>query len=644
MSLFIKKKEGGAAASAPPAEKDFSLLVARTTNAQGEESVSELLVPNGPQPKVNVEAGRRGLFIRKPKDIEKPARLPAVDVTDVVPVEDVPAAVEAPPAVQAASPSTSQFATPPADGLEASSRARNSSFSGLKFMDYQPSSDERAEPTLGTAPQSGDAAYTQDAAATREGPQARAAKTDDLASLFASKRTASATPKAAPTAKKKSLFGFPKKQKTASVPASDAQGKADSTDKAPAASPLFSRARKAQSDSQPKAPEKASAKVSRRAGPKDARAGELAILVSIEGHGNVFYVVTPNGLREAKAEELTYAASFSPDDHRYPVEAKSTYQHGVDIAMSEIGEDVRIVHSARSMGAVYATPTARIDESPVRLGPGQMLVEHVLKRNARPPGAFAVNLMLEDAASGRSLAILYYVSAQGDISAPQVSVNPSNLQFTLSEFLHKHGAADDADVLQLTNDRLAGTAGALSLYPNEAVWRGTPVRTLTWAAAAIAAIAALASGAYAGLQQVQIHALQQEARVINARVTEYDHKSDALISSSLNSFAQTQSLDVARLTDRAAALWVPRSTVSVDATAGHELYTLVMPVDSGEFFNNKPSVLRQLQNQNLQQLLGLTPPEGCTKNSPGVSGGVNVLQITVDCEAPADGAGRYRLD
>lgn len=644
MSLFIKKKEGGAAASAPPVEKDFSLLVARTTNAQGEESVSELLVPNGPQAKASTDAGRRGLFIRKPKDIEKPARLPAVDVTDVVPVEDTPAVAEAPSVVQAGATSPSQPATPPDDEPEASSRARKSSFSGLKFMDYQPSSDERSEPILRAAPQAGEDAATTEATAPRAASQSRAGKPDDLTSLFASKRAASANPKAAPTAKKKSLFGFPKNKKTTSAPPPDEAAKGDAPSQAQRGSTLFNRARKGLADAQATAPAKAVGKGSRRVGPKDASAGELAILVSIEGHGNVFYVVTPNGLREAKAEELTYAASFSPDDHRYPVEAKSTYQHGVDIAMSEIGEDVRIVHAARSMGAVYATPTARIDESPVRLGPGQMLIEHVLKRSARPPGAFAVNLMLEDAASGRSLAILYYVSAQGDISAPQVSVNPSNFKFTLSEFLHKHGAADDADVLQLTNDRLAGTAGALSLYPNEAVWRGTPVRTLTWAAAAIAAVAALASGAYGGLQQVQLHALQQEARVINARVTEYDHNSDALISGSLNSFAQTQSLDVARLTERAAALWVPRSTVSVDATASHELYTLVMPVDSGEFFNNKPSVLRQLQNQNLQQLLGLTPPEGCTKNSPGVSGGVNVLQITVDCEAPADGAGRYRLD
>lgn len=642
MSLFIKKKEGGASASAP-AEKDFSLLVARTTNAQGEESVSELLVPNGPQPKANSEAGRRGLFIRKPKDIEKPARLPAVDVIDVEAVERAAAVAKAPSAAPAEPSSVNKPVTSQTDRPEASSRAPKSGFSGLKFMDYQAPSDERAEPTLDAAPRA-DAAGEQDTSAPHESAQARAPKTDDLASLFANKRAGLATPKAASAAKKKSVFGFARTKKQVSSNPPDVQAERDASTKAQSASTLFSRARKGLADSQTKAAAKTVAKGSRRAGPKDARAGELAILVSIEGHGNVYYVVTSNGLREAKAEELTYAASFSPDDHRYPAEAKSTYQHGVDIAMSEIGEDVRIVHAARSMGAVYATPTARIDESPVRLGPGQMLVEHVLKRNARPPGAFAVNLMLEDAASGRSLAILYYVSAQGDISAPQVSVNPSNLQFTLSEFLHKHGAADDADVLQIGNDRLAGTAGALALYPNEAVWRGTPVRTLTWAAAAFAAVAALASGAYAGLQQVQMHSLHQEAQVLNARVAEYDHKSDALISSSLSSFAQTQSLDVARLTDRAAGIWVPRSTVSVDATATHELYTLVMPIDSGQFFNNKPSVLSQLQNQNLQQLLGLTPPEGCTKNSPGVSGGVNVLQITVDCEAPADGASRYRLD
>ncbi|KWU17830.1 hypothetical protein [Burkholderia cenocepacia] len=649
MSLFIKKKEGGAALS-PPTEKDFSLLVARTTNENGEESVSELLVPQKTSQDKAPEAGARGLFVRKPKDISSPARLPVVDVTDVDPVDipvDAGVAVPTPPAEAKPAAEAPQKAGP-----------RKASFSGLKFMDYQAPAEERQEPVLAAndAPV-GEASVDAPAAvsgghldgtgwaAPDAGAEVGRAKTDNLKAIFV-KKGAQASTAEVPAKQKKSFFG--RGSKTAAKTKADAApGNTGSTAKAAkaagaaAASTLFKRAKSSDKAAASAIPAVGTAK---RASSKTAKPGELPILVNIEGHGAVYFMVSDGGLREVKPEDLAFAASFSPDDHRFAIAAKATYQHAVDIAMSDIGEDVRIVLMAKATGAAYATAAARIDDSPVRLGPGVFLVEQVLKRNARPPGAFAVNLMLEDSASHRSLAILYYVNAQGDISAPQVSVNPTNFHFTLSEFLHKHGASDDADVLQISNAELAETAGELSLYPNEAVWRGTPVRTLAWAGVVMAMIAAIGTGAYAGFEKVQLGALHSEAKTVNARTADYDNKSGLLISSSLRSFAQTQSLDVGRLTDRAGALWVPRSKVSVEGNATHETYTLVMPVDSGEYFNNRPSVLAQLQNQNIQQLLGLTPPEGCTKNTPGVSGGVNVLQITVNCEAPADGVGRYRLD
>ena len=653
MSLFIKKKEGAAVSASPPTEKDFSLLVARTTNENGEESVSELLVPQKASQDKAPEAGSRGLFIRKPKDIAKPARLPVVDVTDVDPVDiggqsTIPSQ-EAPPV------KAQPVEVPPAPVDPVPQAApRKASFSGLKFMDYQSPVDERTEPVMPSASDARVGADEIPAAATAPGqpddtptPTFTAdtgSRGDSLKSLFAKKGQAAddATAPATTAKKKAGLFGLASKASNKSKSAETSNGQASTAAKANSAttSSLFKRMKtpsgqKAGSAAKP---------VPQRASGKGSKAGELPILVNIEGHGAVYFMVSANVLREVKPEDLTFAASFSPDDHRFAVGAKSTYQHAVDVAMSDIGEDVRIVQMGKSMGAAYATSAARIEDSPVRIGPGVLLVEQVLKRNARPPGPFAVNLMLEDVASNRSLAVLYYVSAQGDISAPQVSVNPTNFHFTLSEFLHKHGAADDADVLQITNAEIAETAADLSLYPNEAVWRGTSVRTLAWVGAVAAAVAVLGTGGLAGVEQLHLKALHSEAKAVNARATDYDRKSASLISSSLSSFAQIQSLDVGRLTDRAGALWVPRSKVSVEGNATHEQYTLVMPIDSGEYFNNRPSVLSQLQNQNIQQLLGLTPPEGCTKNTPGVSGGVNVLQITVNCEAPADGVGRYRLD
>ncbi|MNR71659.1 hypothetical protein D3C71_22900 [compost metagenome] len=640
--LFSTKKASDKPASAGSPDGDFTLFVTRSTDKDGQESVSEVLMPERGR-----DNGSRGLFIRKPREITeqaadgggpvlpeastagpegqpassplklRPFRAPGADseVVDVEPVEvreptqpasmpHEPHVVSEPaaePAVEPAGPSALFVRkAAAADTVAAPVTAKTSFLSriglGAKGASKRSGKPEPREPELA----SDHASVAEAAVAESTSPVGASAGGSSLRGLFGARKKSAAAPDVAPAV------------------AADKPAKA----------------------SKPAKPAKAGKR------PARARSGKGVLTVQVRlDNEQVYFNVTNEGLAPVEESGVASAASFSRDDRRFTVKPKTTYQQCVELALAEgVSEEVRVINEAKRFGCMYATAFERVEELSHDVGPGLRLLESVLEKEGRPTEPFVVCLLLQDVATARSLAVLYHGDSQGEIGDPQVTMNPHNLGFTLAQFQSARGLPQECPVIQITNADLVAVAHELHVYPREALWRGVPVSKLLWSAVGAVGVAAVAVSLYAGQQKLELDSVRALTAKHKATTQRYDRRNDELIGSSLVSFAKSQSLEVARLTERAASLWVPRSVLTVDATAARETYTVSMTMTGGAFFNNRPSVINQLQAENVQQLLKLTPPEGCFKSMPGVSGGVNVIQISVSCESPAGSTARYRLD
>lgn len=376
-----------------------------------------------------------------------------------------------------------------------------------------------------------------------------------------------------------------------------------------------------------------------------AAANELDFFVELDEGRRVYWRLGPTRLAQVDASGVSVAASFGRGDHRILAESALKYSQANDIMLAEVGEEVRIVNATREVGAIYGSTVARLEEIGLSAGPGLYLVELLRSAQGRPEGDVITGVLLRDDDTGLSLAVLYHIDRNGEVSPPQVTVNPDNLDFTLSQFASsRRFGVENAQVQLFGNAQLLSVAKQLQVYPREAVWNGISVRKLLWTAAMVACGAAGLTGTWAATQYAMSHSAVSQAASLKTQVKRAEAELKELIGQSATSFAQNQSLNLKEVTDRAASLWVPHSRVVVEATVQRQTYEVSMPLVRAGLVNNRPSVLGQMMPQDVEPLINMPAPEGCTKETPGLSGGLNAVQISVVCEsAPGPGA-RYRLD
>lgn len=378
--------------------------------------------------------------------------------------------------------------------------------------------------------------------------------------------------------------------------------------------------------------------------PKSA-ANSVDVLVELDGDRRVYWRVSRDGLEQVPESAVARAVSFARTDYRYLTEGPLRYGEAMDLALSELGEDCRIVNASKAHRAVYAAVAQRIDGIPAMVAPGLHMLEQLLAKSGHAAEDLIVGLLLEGSETQQSLAILYHIAPNGVSTPPQVTVNPDNLQFTLSQFAASRRLdPDKAQIVLFKNADVLGFGGHNVCYPQETVWHGISVRRLLWAMVFASAVGATGSAGFAAQAYIRVKALENTGTRLAADLKKVDENLQKTISSSLVSFSGTQSLDTKKVSERAGLSWEPGTRVTLEATAAKEQYRVFMPLVRGRFASNRPSVLNQLDAKDVDPLINKVPPEGCTKDIPGVSGGIDAIQISINCESHAGPLSRYWLD
>lgn len=337
--------------------------------------------------------------------------------------------------------------------------------------------------------------------------------------------------------------------------------------------------------------------------------------------------------------------SFSKEDIRFHMEGATSYKKALDMAIEEVGELVAVVNRSKDLSAVYCTREERATASPYRVAAGQQALDMLLKKTGRTEQSLVTGFSLKDASGLSSVVVLYAVSAEGESSKPQVTVNPDNMEFVLSQFTSSRKInRKETEVVLFTNEDLLSVAGDIKPFADEKVWNGIPVRVLQNAGAGLTGIIAAGAVGWMALGYTQKQLLVAQTTKVQVESKALTEKNNELIGSSLVSFASKLSQDQARMFSLAQQVWVPTSKVSAEMKADETKITVVLPLVLGGTFNNGPSVNAVADAANVRRLYEKEAPEGCSKSQPQTTGNLNEIRIDIVCQAPDSTFHRYRGD
>lgn len=473
---------------------------------------------------------------------------------------------------------------------------------------------------------------------------------------------------------KKSRFGFKKKPAAEPVVAQDAApanegemktslfgkflSKAGDQKSADAEKPgasslkakfgLGSKRAKPEAAKAPVAPVEKSAKKAKKKAFTGAGSGKsVDVLVELEGNKRVYWRVTADATEEVPAAQVTKALSFSNQEKRFVTpEGAVSYSQAQDIALSEIGEDVRIINASKDVNAVYASRTARIDElMPIKTSSGLLALDMLMKTEREQGEEVILALLLSSADGTPAVVVLYHFGKDNEVHGVQISVNPEDLSFVLNQFASSRKLnVENTKVVLFKNEDLLKIAATVPLFPTEAQWRGVPVRQVVWTAALVCAGVAGAVGLFGAKEYVAKEMASSELSKLRTQKSKLQTQINETLQRSVHSFSRSQSLDLDLMTERAGELWTPGAAIIVDATVKTQTYNVTLPLSAAISADGRPSVLFPVSLSDVQPLFNNKVPENCSKAIPEISGGMNVVQVTVTCEDLAGPLSSYSLN
>lgn len=367
------------------------------------------------------------------------------------------------------------------------------------------------------------------------------------------------------------------------------------------------------------------------------------VAVVLDGTGDtIWWAVSGNSLqRMPEAPVAGVAVVFSRDDIRIASEKAISYQDALGLAFQETGEDSAVANASKTHGVVYATPTARATDSPIKVIPGLLVLEAVAKSNGtKAPDIAGFELALEG--GGTALLVLAALSAKDGIGKNQWTLNPENRQFSIDQFVaQQKGAPGGVTLFGLSE--LLSAAATVPAYPSEplVLW-GIP-KSSAWVGAVV--LSGLLAAAGVGLYvYIEGATLLMEKRADDAKKAEKLAQQEAasFIENRVAGLVRKASLDVEQAFDSAAAAWVPRSVVRLDSKLSDGTTLTVVFSPSGP--KTSKQYLFSATKAEIDSFIGRTSLGDCSRMSLGINGATNEITAVYQCPNAGGPIPGYGLD
>lgn len=413
---------------------------------------------------------------------------------------------------------------------------------------------------------------------------------------------------------------------------------------------------KSKSDEKPKdkakaKPEKAP-KLKPAKGSGAKRVSEQYIAVSLTVGTEMFWRVTETSIEQVEVIEgrgKGPIASFTKDDVRIYVDAPQSNRQAAELALQALEEKPRIINLSKTSDAIFTTAAQRLAGYKVRVGPGLPLLQTLLKphfeKNKDSLKDVISGFLLLNAETKELLVLLYHFDINGNISPPEVTANPTDVHMTLRQFANSRKVDPaSADILLFRNEELLSAGTPKHLYPSDADFLGIPVTAALSLAAVVTTVVALGGSGFAAQEYLKGQQLSKKSSAVKQDTQMVAAQVHDLLSSSVTSFAKHQTLDIDSLVKQAQEFWIPRSTVVMTAGLAAQTYSVTLPLAKSATTGAESSLLNAVNTDQVMALTNMAVPDHCTKQSPSVSGTLDVIQLTVNCETAPGPFDRYRAN
>ena len=314
-------------------------------------------------------------------------------------------------------------------------------------------------------------------------------------------------------------------------------------------------------------------------------------------------------------------------DFRVSYQKSSSVKQATKYFLTEKQEKSRVYQGPKynlgqgSYTPFYGTPIARLDLFQHKVFPGAYFIDHLLaKQKIKLDEARVIGFKLEEAnelGEGFTIIVLYGIHTNGELSEPQVSLNPPELDLILRDYAQTNGI-ENFDPILFTLDDLCKIPQGIG-YPTESMIGTTPVRVLTnMAATAIFGVAGL-SYAYSGYLWVSIESAKSEAVAAEKRANQAKQKTENVLLANLGAITERTSINYGKLFEYTTTVYNPTLLVS-EANLVRGTGTFQADVSIFKMAKSERDTRPQFPYHQVNGLLTDSPPEGLVRKIIYVNG------------------------
>ena len=360
--------------------------------------------------------------------------------------------------------------------------------------------------------------------------------------------------------------------------------------------------------------------------------------VMINMSGPRYWKVSPAGIEKVGAplpQEGPVLCFDETSDFRVSYPKTGSVKQAAKYFLTEKQEKCRVfVGSKYNLGAgnytpYYGTAVNRVDQFAHRLFPGSYFIDQLLVRQKiKLSEDRVVGFRFEepsDTGDGFSIIILYGLRTNGDMTEPQVSLNPPELNLIIRDYAQTNGI-ENFEPMLFTLDDLSSVPQGIG-YPVEAMAGTIPVRYFTSMIALGLLGTAGLSFAYSGYLWLSIESAKKDATMAEKRANDAKKKTEQLLVANLPQLAERTSIDYTRLFTYSEMLYSPVMSIK-DATMTRDSGVIQADVYIFGGANKDLNPYNQIS-----ALVNNDLPQGLTRKNTYVSGDSNAYKIQFEFQS-----------
>lgn len=356
--------------------------------------------------------------------------------------------------------------------------------------------------------------------------------------------------------------------------------------------------------------------------------------VMINLSGPRYWKVTPQGIEKVGAPLPSEGPVICFDetaDFRVAYPKTGSLKQATKYFLTEKQEKCRVFMGQKyNLGGgnytpFYGTAVNRVSQFSHRLFPGsyfidQLLVKQKIKLNEDRVVGFSFNS--GDGEDDFSIIILYGLRTNGDMTEPQVSLNPPELDLIIRDYAQTNGI-ENFEPMLFSREALSRIPQGIG-YPIETMLGNVPLRYLTSMIALALFGTASLSFAYSGYLWLSIESAKKAANEAEGRATTAKQKTETILLAHLPQLADRTTIDYNRLFEYTELIYSPVMVIK-DAVLTRESGIIQTDV----FIFGKGSDGKGVLNpyNKISSLVNNELPAGLTRKNIYVAGDSNAYKI-----------------